>query len=420
MNNLSSLWSDVCGLKSVVYLSLVTFDTATGMISLGILHLMDDHIYSGSSTLAALEPPETPHPVERNHKRTYKVWRWFSWRKAVLFALTLFLFILAIILMKEGAETLTPLIRNYFDVNNPVNSLGFGWLFAYVIMSGSPVAAAALTFLEAGALGRLSAFTMVIGSRLGASFIVLFIGFIYVLRGRNKATSLHMGLLSLTVTGSSFFMVLLVGLALLRSGSFDQIQLQPGQVFISLTDHIFDPLVALFLAVLPRWSLFAVGMVMIIISFNLFDRCLPQMALKESQVGQISRLIYQPWVMFLLGAAVTLISMSVSVSLSVLVPLSHRGFVRRENVIPYIMGANVTTFIDTLFAAVLINNPAAFTIVFVSMVSIALVSAIVLLLFYRHFQNGILQFVDWIMIDDRHLAFFMIIILILPLLLLLI
>ena len=79
-----------------------------------------------------------------------------------------------------------------------------------------------------------------------------------------------------------------------------------------------------------------------------------------------------------LGALITLISMSVSLSLGILVPLSTRGFIRRENVIPYIMGANITTFIDTLLAAVLLDNPPAFTIVLVQMLSISVVSVVLL------------------------------------------
>ena len=120
-------------------------------------------------------------------------WRYLSWPKIGRFTISLFLFILAITLMKEGARDLAPLVRTRFAVTNPANSLGFGWLFAYLIMSGSPVAAAALTFFQAGVLDKLGAFTMITGSRLGASFIVLFIGFIYVLRGRNRANSLSMG-----------------------------------------------------------------------------------------------------------------------------------------------------------------------------------------------------------------------------------
>jgi sodium-dependent phosphate cotransporter len=338
--------------------------------------------------------------------------------KAGLFVVSLFLFILAITLMKEGARELAPLVRDLFRVTNPVNSLGFGWLFAYLVMSGSPVAAAALTFLDAGVIDQLGTFTMITGSRLGASFIVLFIGFIYVLRGRNKVSSLSMGLLSLIVTGTTYLVALGVGLLLLGGGWLDAFQMQSGALLTSATDLIFDPIAAFFLAFLPRWSLFVVGFGIIIVSFNLFDRCLPQMSLKESHVGRTSRLVYQPWVMFLLGAAITLISMSVSVSLSILVPLSQRGFVRRENVIPYIMGANITTFVDTLLAAVLLDNPEAFTVVLAEMLSIMIVSMVILALVYGFYQEKILDLVDGITGNNRNLAIFMVTILIVPIILL--
>jgi hypothetical protein len=338
--------------------------------------------------------------------------------KSGLFVASLFFFILAITLMKEGSRDLVPLMHDGFQVTNPANSLGFGWLFAYVVMSGSPVAAAALTFFDAGAIDQLGAFTMITGSRLGASFIVLFIGFIYVLRGRNRATSLSMGLLSLIVTGTTYLVALGVGLLLLGGGWLHTFQLQSGALLTSATDLIFDPVAAFFLALLPRWSLFIIGFGVIILSFNLFDKCLPKMSLKESQMGRMSRLVYQPWVMFLLGAGITLISMSVSVSLSVLVPLSQRGFIRRENVIPYIMGANITTFIDTLLAAVLLNNPAAFTVVLAEMLSITIVSLFILVLFYRRYQEKMLELVNGITRNNRNLAIFMVIILIVPIILL--
>ena len=143
------------------------------------------------------------------------------------------------------------------------------------------------------------------------------------------------------------------------------------------------------------------------------------MAIKESHLGWMSRLIYRPWVMFILGAAITLISMSVSISLSILVPLSARGFVRRENVIPYIMGANITTFVDTLLAAILLNNPPAFIIVFVEMLSITVISMLILFTSYRPFQRAILRAVRWITLSNRNLAIFLGSIFLLPIILLL-
>jgi sodium-dependent phosphate cotransporter len=375
-----------------------------------------DPVVSVSNKCELALPESTPISVARIISA---LWVRTRLDKIVLFIASLFLFILAINLMKEGARGLAPLVRDKFVIANSANSLGFGWLFAYLIMSGSPVAAAALTFFDAGVIDKLGAFAMITGSRLGASFIVLFIGFIYVLRGRDRATSLSMGLLPLTVTGTTYLAGLVVGASLLHMRALDRLQLHSGMLLNSVMDTIFNPMVRFLTAFLPTWSLFLVGLGIIMLSFNLFDRCLPQMTVKESQVGRVSRLVYRRWVMFVLGAAITLISMSVSVSLSILVPLSNRGFIRRENVIPYIMGANITTFIDTLLASVLLNNPPAFTVVLAQMVSITLVSSIILIAFYRRYERWMLDFVSWVTGSNRHLALFTLTILLVPVALLL-
>ena len=353
-------------------------------------------------------------------RRTRPTWQKRPVFKMLLFIFSVYLFILALMLMKDGARGLAPLLQNTFSITNAANSLGFGWLFAYVVMSGSPVAAAALTFLDAGAIDTLSTFTMITGSRLGANFLVIFLGFLYILRGRDKATSLSMGLLSLGVTGTTHLAGLVAGVLMLRSAYFHRFQLQPSQWSSALIDGLFAPITEPLATSLPGWALFVLGMILIIFSFSLFDRCLPEMAIKDSQVGHISRLVYRPWVMFALGAAVTILSMSVSVSLGILVPLSQRGFIRRENVIPYIMGANITTFIDTLLAAVLLNNPEALLVVLVEIISMTAVSVIILMLVYRPYEHAMLDLVHWTTASNRNLTIFMIGIFALPLFLLLV
>jgi Na+/phosphate symporter len=355
----------------------------------------------------------------RYYARVKRLIQQINWGKVLLFLLSLWLFILAITLMKEGARDLAPIIRTTFSVENVASSLGFGWLFAYGVMSGSPVAAAALTFFDAGAIANVDAFAMITGSRLGASLIVLLIGFIYVLRGRGRSESLGMGLLSLTVTGSTYLVAFAVGYFILISGRLDWVQFRSGVLLSSVIDGLFYPIVDQLTLYLPGWMLFVIGMLVILLSFSLFDRCLPTMSLKQSQFGRVSRLVYRPVVMLLLGAFVTLLSMSVSVSLSILVPLSNRGFVRRENVIPYIMGANITTFIDTLLAAVLLRNPQAFTVVFVEMISIAIVSGLILAFFFSRYEHMVLTFVDWLIHSNRNLAIFIGTIFLVPVLLLL-
>ena len=334
--------------------------------------------------------------------------------KGGLFLLSLFLFILALWLMKTGARGLAPWLQRHALINSVANGIGFGWLCAYLMMSGSPVATIALTFLDAGALSPLHAFAMISGSRLGASFIVLFVGFIYVLRGRDRAASLSMGLLSLTVTGTTYLLAFGFGYLLLETVALSRVQLGMGLWLVSILNIIFDPIVAPLARVLPDWLLFLAGLGVMLLSFHLLERCLPQATLRDSEVGQVSRLVYRPWMMLLLGAGITLVSMSVSVSLAILVPLGNRGFVRRENVIPYIMGANITTFIDTLLAALLLGNPEATAVVWAQMVSIAVVSALLLLIGYRRYETAILHFVDQLTGDRHKLAWFMLVILILP------
>jgi len=260
---------------------------------------------------------------------------------------------------------------------------------------------------------------MITGSRLGASFIVLLIGFLYILRGRDRATSLSMGLLSLLVTATTYLPALLLGVVILRTGLLDGLHLTSGALLRSVLDLVIEPVVGLAASLFPQWVVFLAGLGVILLSFSLFDKCLPQMSLKESQVGWMSRLVYRPGVMFALGALITMVSMSVSLSLSILVPLSNRGFVRRENVIPYIMGANITTFVDTLLAAVLLDNQLAFTVVFVQMLSVAVISAVILSVSYRHYQRALLHTVSWVTATTSHLAVFLASIFATPLLLML-
>lgn len=359
---------------------------------------------------------EIPGTIEGSAIR-FSWWERIRMGKIILFLLSLFLFTLAITLMKDGARSLAPALQRIFYIENAANCLGFGWLFAYIIMSGSPVAAASLTFFDAGVIDKIDAFAMITGSRFGASFIVLFIGFLYVLRGRDRTTSLSMGLISLIITFTTYIPGIVLGAIFLQTGWLNRLQLQSGALLISVIDKCVVPVADLVATLLPDWAIFFVGLGVILLSFNFFDKCLPQMALKESQLGRLSRLVYKPSVMFFLGALITMISMSVSLSLSILVPLSARGFVRRENIIPYIMGANITTFIDTLLAAVLLQNHSAFTIILVCVFSVAISSILILITTYSWYRSIILNIVSRITASNRNLVIFMVLIFVFPILL---
>ncbi|NOS31059.1 hypothetical protein, partial [Staphylococcus aureus] len=82
-----------------------------------------------------------PFEVERSD--------WYVIRKLLLFVPAMFLFILAVQLMKEGAAAVGPQIQGQVPFANSVSTLGAGWLGAYFVLSGSPVAATAVSLFGA-------------------------------------------------------------------------------------------------------------------------------------------------------------------------------------------------------------------------------------------------------------------------------
>lgn len=352
--------------------------------------------------------------------RRNRVMVWQRTRKVLIAVVAIMLFILALQLLKEGAGGLGPFLTDTLRIHNAANTLGFGWLFAYIVLSGSPVAAISLSFFAAGTINDVQTFAMITGSRLGASFIVLFVGFIYYLRGHQRSASVAIGVLCLLVTASIYLPAMVAGYWLLTRGIFDSLQFSSPVGLTSIMDVIYGPILAAINGVIGRWpfALFAVGLGALLVSFSLLDRALPEITAERSGFERIGRLVYRPMAMFVLGMAVTSVTLSVSVSLSILVPLSAKGFIRRENTLPYIMGANITTFIDTLFAALVMGGAPAFRIVLVEMFSVAVVSLIVLLINYSWYERMIVGLLDLILRDRRGLAIFMAVMLIMPLVLL--
>ncbi len=328
-------------------------------------------------------------------------------KKSILLLIAVFLLILAIQVMKEGARGLGFYLRNMFDLKNPINTLGFGWLSATLILSGSPIAASALAFFDAGALDEIEAFTMLNGSRFGVSFAILLIGFVYHLRGHERHTSISLGILTLLVTYSIYPIGIVIGIFMLRQGILDSLQFSLPSFFSYGIGILFDPIIRMLIGNLRGWIVFVLGVAILIVSFKLFDETLPKVQLQETRFREAPRYTYRPWVMFFLGFLVTLITPSVSVSLGLLVPLSARGYVKVENLIPYVMGANISTFSDTLVVAVLLNNPGAFTIVIVEIVSMILASMIVLLTSFHVYEKFILDGLLIISRSNRNLAIFL-------------
>jgi sodium-dependent phosphate cotransporter len=333
--------------------------------------------------------------------------------KLVHFVVAVFLFVLAIQLMKAGAKALAPDLKGTFPVDNAVSTLGLGWIGAYLVLSGSPVAAVALSLFAASALTELQAFTMLSGSRLGASFIVLLVGFLYSMKSKNQHESTGMGILALSLTAVVYLPGMLLGYAILKSGLLSGIHWTASGQVQGLIDRVWGPLLNVATDNLPGWLLFPVGLGVILISFKFLDGVLPQIDSDRAAEGRMNWL-RKPWPMFFLGCLAALLTLSVSVAITVLVPLAAKGYVDRREAMPYIMGANITTLADTLVAAMILGRPEGVQVVLAEAIAVSIVTIIYLLFFYHPLQKTIMALDEWVVRTNRRLVGFVAVLFVLP------
>lgn len=314
----------------------------------------------------------------------------------------LLLFIFALELMKSGAKGMAAVLTG-LSAHGFANAMGFGWLMAYLALSGSPVAATSLTLLGGGTLTPLETFAMINGSRFGASFIVLFTGFLYYVRGKRGQGVVSVGVLSMLTTATIYLPAMALGSLAINEGWLAGVRFGSARAVGSVIDLLFEPITAAARGALPDLLVFLLGFAALLAAFRFFDTALPTVD-PEALRARWGRWLDRPLATFLLGCAVTSVTLSVSVSLSILVPLAARGYVRRDQVIPYIMGANVTTFLDTLFASLLVSAPEAFTVVLTAMLSVATISVLVLFAIYRPYREALLR-INLSLAAERRLFF---------------
>jgi sodium-dependent phosphate cotransporter len=231
---------------------------------------------------------------------------------------------------------------------------------------------------------------MINGSRMGASLIVLVVGLISYITGRRNPDGLYIGVVALLTAMTLWGPAMPLGIFVLRHGWFDGVHVSGPGALTSLVSYVSDPVVDPLKDALPRLLLFVCGVGTLAGAFTVFDRALPSLDRPGPRIEALSRLLQQRYSMFLFGTLVTLVTMSVSLSVTILVPLALKGYIHRDRVIPYVMGANIATWIDTLFAALLLDSPRAFTVVLTEMLVGGTVSLLVLFFFYRPYTAAIL------------------------------
>ena len=210
----------------------------------------------------------------------------------------------------------------------------------------------------------------------------------------------------------------LLGAAALEWGWFDGIEIGAVAPLPTLSEEVDDPALDGLRDAIPDGLLFFAGLFLLLAAFRLFDSVLPTPETTSARLAALPRLLEGRWTVFLLGALITPVTLSVAVSLTLLVPLALRGLIRRHAIIAYVLGANITTFADTLFASARLENGATGTVVVTTIILTLAVALVVLGLLYRPYVAAINRASRWASQDRRRLASFVAAIVVVPVILL--
>ena len=165
--------------------------------------------------------------------------------------------------------------------------------------------------------------------------------------------------------------------------------------------------------VFPDWMLFPVGLAVLLVGFQLIDKVMPSLGSEQLEHREAAWYT-KKWPMFVVGCAVTLLTLSVAVSLTLLVPLVAKGHLRRANTLPYIAGANITTLADTLVAAILLGNQDAVRVVIAVTVSVTLWTLVLIGPGYPIVRTVALGSTRWVLESRHRLAGFVAVLFVVP------
>lgn len=334
--------------------------------------------------------------------------------------IAIFGFILSLQLLGESTQEIAPLLQNFFTafIKTDLSALGTGWMMAYIVLNGATSAAIGLALFESGLITFLQTYMVISGSRLGAAFIVIFIGVLEYTQGKsdNLADSCSVGILTFLLTYTVYIPAVLIGYVLLETFELAFLETS-GPVFLnySLT-MVFTPIVDMVSQYVMAPLLFFLSILLLLFSLKQFDKAFKGLGKEKMREDYIRFLITNRWIAFLAGSILTLLTTSVALSLGIIVPLYNKGYLKREEIIPYILGANVTTMISSIIAAIVLDSIIGMKAVLMLTITITFVTLIVLVL-YKPYYQSIKTMFDSILADKRLLYGFVGSLLILPLLL---
>ncbi len=302
---------------------------------------------------------------------------------------------------------------------SPVKSFFLSYFMTEITMSGSPIAWAFIGLGEALRIPVNNLMSIILWTRWWVNSVLLITGLLMLLKWKSLRRALWITVIQFFVTLSVTLLSATFVFSLLKLNVFNTM----GELLTnSVTSTVWLHWIVNFFSNWIKFhipgmiNILIVGIVFLIWWLFAFDKNFS--FVRDEKVAKKIRKIENRKTAFLSWFILTALTMSLSISVTLLLPLYVRKVITRRHLIPYILWANISTLFDTLFLWIMTNS-AMWVRVILSFMAATIISVSFYLLIFKYYKKSISYFTDKILDNNYYFIIFLIIIMFTPLLFLL-
>jgi len=301
--------------------------------------------------------------------------------------------------------------------NTPLKSFFVSYLMTEITMSGSPIAWAFVSLGEVLNLSQQSLTAAIMGTRGGINSFLLITGILMLIRWKSLKRALGITVIQFLVTISvttlaAVFVFGIVKLWIMETfAEYIGNSITMNSMLSSVTEFFSQAIVVQ----IPNGIITGIIWLLLLIGgLFLFDKSFSFIAHGDNK--KFIRKIVSVSTSFIWGFIITALTLSLSVSIAMLLPLYVRKVINRKMLIAYILWANISTLFDTVFLWIISNSTTSIKVI-LSFLAAITIAVIIFMAIFKPYQHVISNFADKILKNKYTFIIFTAIMLLFPVIL---
>ncbi len=304
-------------------------------------------------------------------------------------------------------------LNNFFI--SPSKSFFISYLMTEITMSWSPIAGAFISLWNTLNIGIQNLAAIVMWTRGWVNSFLLITWLLMLFKWKSLRRSLWITVIQFFVTLSTTLLAGVFLFPLLHLKILGNISETISQwlVIHSTLEKLIWPITTLIkIHITHNFSILIIGLIALWWGLFLFDKSFS--FLKEKENKEILEKFENSKTAFFSGFIITALTLSLSISVTILLPLYIRKLIDRKLLVAYILWANISTLFDTLFLWAITQSTIGIQVVLSFLIAVTISVGIYLLIF-KYYRKTIWHLTDHILKNKYRFLTFTIIAMVIPL-----